>query len=103
MSSDSTDWVVAACHHGPVFPNPPDNPLPRAIKSALCSYNESSSILIGVYGEQSSLDNDVARRGGIHHYASGTDDSNQIWLFFVAPQGDEAALAPLARFGFKLH
>lgn len=80
----------------------PESPLPRANDSAVCVAPEgAAATAIGVYPEQTSLDDDVADVRRAHRYATRIDESGNHWLVLV--EGESAApLAPLAQYGFQL-
>jgi hypothetical protein len=102
VTSAFVDWGPDVCPNFQFFDHLADSQLPGAVKNQLCWHDPNTPIAIGTYDDQSKLDNDVARLGGTHRYATGTDDSARIWVFVVL-QRDESALGPLKKYGFTLH
>jgi hypothetical protein len=101
VSSSFTDWGPAVCPSLMFFSRMADTQLPSSINNQLCMH-DNTSIAIGIYDNEPAVDRDIAHLGGHQHYAIGTDDSNQIWVFLVL-QGDPSTLNPLRTYGFTLH
>jgi hypothetical protein len=102
VTGEYLDWLARVCPSLGVINDLPDKPLPNAHWSGMCFHNDNTPVLIGEYGEQVTLDNDVSRRPEPHHHATGIDASNRIYVFYVQ-QADPSPLEPLQTLGFQLH
>ena len=95
-------WGPDVCPSFQFFDHLADAQLPGATKNQVCFREDNTAVAVGMYDDQAKLDGDLGRRGAGQHYATGTDDSDQRWLFLVL-QGNQSVLSPLSRYGFTVH
>lgn len=100
-ASTSEQWIETVCERGTYQNGQGGNVLTGSVGAARCYGLPRGTLFIGTYDSKFRFDNAVARFGERARYATLTDDSGQLWVFF-SPDG-MTDLAPLEEFGFALH
>jgi hypothetical protein len=100
-ASASQEWIGAVCKRGTYQNGKGGNTLTGSAGSALCYGNSRGTILIGTYESEFRFENAAANFTKQSEYATLTDDSGQLWVFYS--YDGAADLSPLSGFGFALH
>lgn len=100
-SSTSEEWIASVCQLGTYRNGEGGNVLSGATGSAMCYGDPKGTIFVGSYESEFRLDNAISRFPRNSKYATLTDDSGQVWVFFSP--NHYTNFEPLTQFGFIVH